>query len=137
MARIIGQMPVHDYAEERLYRFIMDELPDYIYVLFGVPVRPGKTTEFEVECDAILLIPHMGVFVFEVNGANNLTYEEGCMIAHYGNGRSHTLQMYKYIGLRKMIIKYLHTYFEVDPDVFFVTCFPNIQNALKTTPTMA
>ena len=71
MARLIGQRPDEsDYALNLMHQFVMEQLPDYICASFFLPLV-SKNTNVKYECDMILFIPHMGVFILDISEMNS------------------------------------------------------------------
>ena len=74
MARLIGQRPDEsDYALNLMHQFVMEQLPDYICASFFLPLV-SKNTNVKYECDMILFIPHMGVFILDISHVSHLGY---------------------------------------------------------------
>ena len=84
MARLIGESPFN-HSEMIMYDFVMRELPDYICASFSpnISLREGEVKE----CDMLLFVPHMGVYILEICGASAFEYSEGEYYYIYKNGR--------------------------------------------------
>ena len=123
MARIIGERP-KDMAMMTVWNFIQRELPDYVYGVIS-PVFSNKNSE--TECDFALFIPHMGVFLLDVNNPSEIVYEEGQFFSVYGyNKRPFAAEMERkrMLDRRNRVRQYLHDNYHFDPLVFEMTGFP-------------
>ena len=117
MARLIGEKP-RTISEEVLYRFAMEKLPDYIYVSFSAEFQSAGRV---MGCDAIFFIPHLGVFILEVNGATKLDIEGGQIMLTYGNGMTRPWRPAKLQNLRYAVIEHLKKNFNASPAVFDIS----------------
>lgn len=122
MARLIGEKP-RTISEEVLYRFAMEKLPDYIYVSFSAEFQSAGRV---VECDTIFFIPHLGVFILEVNGAMKLDVAGGQIMLTYRNGMARPWRPSNLQYLRYAVMEHLKKNFNISPAVFDLQCFPNI-----------
>lgn len=118
MARLIGEIPRElTKAEQVLYEFLSKELPDYITIGFHIMIDG-------FEMDAVLLVPHMGVFILEVRSGGELTYREGRLYINDRMGgtrvfRPEQTKMYRY-----QMKRYMHRHFHINPLVYELNCFP-------------
>ena len=113
MARIIGDPPEYA-AENVMYQFAMNELPDYIGASFsaGVDFHLNR-----IEFDFLVFIPHMGVYAFEVKNSHA---NSGDIDRHYQNGiRQIKKQIY-------MIKDYFSSNYHINPYVGGLLCLPFI-----------
>lgn len=124
MARLIGERPRYP-GEIEFYEFAMKEIPDYVYVKFNVVFRfeHGVT-----EADAILLVPHIGIFVMEIKGCSFMYMEDGRLFM--GNNH-HIVEPRPYRPrilreLRHITSRHIQEKFHVTP---FVYVFPGKQGS--------
>ena len=128
MARIIGERPDGRYASEaEMYRFVKEELPDYISAAFNPMIKDEKgnvTAEF----DMLLFVPHMGVYILEIKGASGFEYREGNYYYLYQNGNSNAVTAQRrnneLLRQRFALREYLKRMFNISPFVYEFECFP-------------
>lgn len=125
MARLIGNKPTHS-GEIEFYEFVMREIPDYVYVMFNAVVfsEPGR----KIAADAILLVPHIGVFVVEIKGCAMLEYRDGVLNMYTRQGIlfPHSYRPQMLSRLRDMTNEYILEKFHISPFVYEIHCFPNV-----------
>ena len=121
MARLMGRMPLTS-GEKFVYDFAMKSLPDYIYVAFSV-VLPVSGRE--IECDALLLIPHLGVVAMEIKDACRILRNEGKMSLWNISGVIGQWNRKQLRNYHFAICSYLQEKFEVSPYVYSILCLPN------------
>ena len=125
MARLIGELP--DNAAERfIYEFIMNELPDYIYAGFDLEIPSGPLSR-RWNCDFLMIVPHMGVFIMEVKSFRSMYFQNGELYTQnsFGQNRQvslHALQQYRY-----SVKKYLKERFDIAPYVSEMLCLPFVE----------
>ena len=128
MARQIGYRPeIMTMSEDVIYRFVMNELPDYICASFSPSVE-SKKTGLKFKCDMILFIPHMGVYVLDVSSAIGFQMQDGEFQYRYADGimrnRSAYSRQNKLLTQRNMVRDYLKEMFNIAPLVYELECFP-------------
>ena len=127
MARLIGETPFN-HSEMIMYDFVMRELPDYICASFSpnISLREGEVKE----CDMLLFVPHMGVYILEICGASAFEYSEGEYYYIYKNGRRVNMRErrggLRLRGVRYQVKEYLKRKFNITPLVYEFACFPDI-----------
>ncbi|MBR6477035.1 MAG: toll/interleukin-1 receptor domain-containing protein [Lachnospiraceae bacterium] len=124
MARLIGDRPM-TMSEDALYRFAMEKLPDYIYAAFACGFETAGGVR---ECDSLFFIPHMGVFIVEINGAVKLEVADGKIMLTYANDMTRQWRRESLTSLRYGVKDHLKRMFNVTPAVFDLQCFPYISS---------
>ena len=124
MARLIGERPRHP-GEIEFYEFAMKEIPDYVYVMFNVKFPTDRGVR---EADAILLVPHIGIFVMEIKGCSFMHMENGRLLMGNKLGivepRPYRPQLLK--ELRHLTRYHIQEKFHVTPFVYEIHCFPRV-----------
>ena len=121
MARLMGRMPSTE-GEQFVYDFAMKSLPDYIYVTFAAAL---DTPRGKLECDALLLVPHLGVIAMEIRSGKMISRKDGRWQIHDRNGAVRAwnpklnLERYHFA-----ILSYLKEKFEVSPFVYDILALP-------------
>ena len=135
MARLIGEKPRYP-GEIEFYEFAMKEIPDYVYVMFNVEFHFDHGVR---EADAILLVPHIGVFVMEIKGCSFMYMQEGQLFMGNRNCvveprpyRPQQLQQ-----LRNITCQHIHKKFHITPFVYEIHCFPNVSGAPEVKEELA
>lgn len=131
MARLIGARPdaKEGYALQFMYHFVMEHLPDYVCASFlpCIPLKDGKI----FECDMILFIPHMGVYILDIRNVVGFRYENGNYYYVDKSGRmlsnSSSQRINRLAGQRLQIRDYLKEKFNLAPLVYELECFPGIR----------
>lgn len=131
MARLIGVRPdaKEGYALQFMYQFVMEKLPDYVCASFlpCIPMKDGRI----FECDMILLIPHMGVYILEIRNAVGFGYADGnyCYIDKNGRQRVYSSSHRSNILNRQRVLirEYLKEKFNLAPLVYELECFPGME----------
>lgn len=121
MARLMGQVPSNRSAKF-IYDFAMKALPDYIYVAFSVVLPAPRGT---LQCDAMFLIPHLGVVAMEIGDACQIRREQGQVSFWESSGLRRSWSPVQLRNYRFAICSYLLEKFEVSPYVYDVLCLPN------------
>lgn len=127
MARLIGQRPdVIGHDLQIMYDFVMNKLPDYICASFCQNFA-SPVSKRTYECDIILYIPHMGVFILDVSSATSLSFSAGIEHRGYQNG---TVVESRNFGIDKLRAKrfelgsYLKEKFNLSPLIYEFECYP-------------
>lgn len=105
----------------RVYQFIKEELPDYVYA--GLEVRltdPVSGRQFTL--DLLLIIPHIGVFIMEIKAVES------------NISPSHLHQLSKY---REAVCNHLRDKFLVTPFVYEMLCLPSFKQSDLITDGLA
>ena len=126
MARLIGRVPQESEPLKALWKFVMEELPDWIYAVFEPEfvLESGKS----LECDAVLFVPHMGVFVLDVNHAMGIRREDGIWKYTYRNGMTREVALERRMMDQRFVVRqYLKEHFFVTPLVYELQCYPYFQ----------
>lgn len=125
MARLIGERPIYP-GEIEFYEFVMREIPDYVYVMFNMRFRSkiGITRE----TDAILLVPHIGVFVVEIKDCAGLDYKEGELNMYTERGVQYPYSYHpeQLRELREVVNNHILEKFHISPFVYEIHCFPKV-----------
>ena len=118
MAKLIGSVPEGlTVTEESVYRFLQEELPDYISI--------GFQMDFDgAVADVVLLDPHIGIFVLEVRSGTALSYQEGRYQITYPNGMTRPFEPMRTRNLRYRVLAYMRKHFHISPLVYELNCFP-------------
>ncbi|MCR5848519.1 MAG: toll/interleukin-1 receptor domain-containing protein [Lachnospiraceae bacterium] len=139
MARLIGEKPELNESELIMYQFVMEELPDYICASFA-PMIKSKTGNLRAEFDMILFIPHMGVYIFEINNIVGFQYVDGEYFYEYRNGRTEPCVESKrgtWAREQKYVAKhYLKSKFNISPLVYEINCFPQMRKGFVNKETI-
>ena len=129
MARLIGEKPELYESERIMYQFVMEELPDYICASFN-PVLSSEKYYNRIECDLILFIPHMGVYVFEINGIVGFQYINGEYYYEYPGGKTRKASECKRGTMARdqkyRVLEYLKRKFNISPLVYELNCSPQM-----------
>lgn len=123
MARLIGEMPVH-HGEIEFYDFVMKKVPDYVAVMFNVNFRAAGGVR---EADAILLVPHIGVFVVEVKASSYAYCVDGQIMLAFGKSFGRPSRAYRPAALKELrmiTLEHLKEKFHITPFVYEIHCFP-------------
>ena len=135
MARLIGKRPTYP-GETEFYDFAMKELPDYVYVMFNVRFPMGKN--MTLGPDALLLVPHIGVFVVEIKAYTNMSVKQDKLVV--GKDKMvdpRTYHLEKLIELRNMTSHYIQEKFHVTPFVYEMHCFPKVNSTPEIKDALA
>ncbi|MBR5974770.1 MAG: toll/interleukin-1 receptor domain-containing protein [Clostridiales bacterium] len=124
MARLIGSKP-RTSSERAIYKFVMEQLPDYIYALFSTTI---ETIQGPRDCDAILFIPHMGVYVFEIKGARKISVSDDQILIHDMEDRTKPYRPEKLDALKFAVLRHLRLKFNLLPNIYDIQCFPRINS---------
>jgi len=128
MARLIGGQMVTS-TEARAMRFINEILPDYIYAAFEPDIRIDNGDNIRI--DALLLIPHMGCFILNINGAAKVSYENGkyFFINPFGHKREIPAERKRNQLLRQKhkVRLFFKQKFNFTPLVYEIDCYPNFE----------
>ena len=135
MARLIGEKPRYP-GEIEFYEFAMKKIPDYVYVMFNVEFR---STHGVREADAILLVPHIGIFVMEIKGCSFMYTKEGQLFMgnadHFVEPRPYRPQ--KLQELRHITGYHIQEKFHVTPFVYEIHCFPKVSGSPEVKEELA
>ena len=125
MARLIGEKPTYP-GEIEFYEFAMREIPDYVYVMFNVEFNDGIRIR---EADAILLVPHIGVFVIEIKACSYIFVKQGQILMLSSpliDPRPYRPK--QLLELRNITRQHIWEKFHVTPFVYEIHCFPRAKS---------
>lgn len=120
MALLIGNVPDNLYmtpAEKKLYEFILTELPDYITFGFDLLIDGH-------ELNAVLLLPHIGVFILDIHGGSALRHEDDVFLIEGSHGQSLLFDPRHTQNQKSILKNYLRKNFYIQPFVYQMNCFP-------------
>ncbi len=128
MARIIGDCPDNIGIGLRImYDFIRGKLPDYICASFLPQIKSEKSKNI-IECDMLLFVPHMGVYVLDVKGVVGFAMQDNIYHYIYQDGMKMICDVSKrqkrLRTQRESVKEYLKEKFNMTPLVYELECFP-------------
>ena len=138
MARIIGGEPHrNEIFLNIMYHFVKEELPDYICASFLPNVNLVESNDVKKSChpDMLIFIPHMGVFLFDVNGFVSWQMESGSFYWVYPNGKKVQISLekrYKKMQEEEAVVRhYVKERFNITPLVYELECMPLMKIPLE------
>lgn len=113
----------YDIGTKILKQSVKETIPNFIHVGFNVTISDKEKNEKVGEIDALMLVPHLGVFLVEViDGA--VTYENGEFVAINRTGHRRILRLeQRTVRNRYHMIQFLRDNFGVTPLVHTIYYF--------------